>query len=230
MLVAIHQPNFFPWLGYFDKIRRADAFVFLDGVDYPRSGSKGMGSWTNRARIAIHGEAHWLTCPLRRMPLGTSIKAIQINDDQPWRTKLLRTLEVTYGRSPGFKRAMDILGPLIAKEESGLAAFNIAAVTSIADYLGLSCRFMRQTELPHHGSATELLASLAKSVGGTAYLAGGGAEGYQEDAVFAREGLGLVYQAYSPRPYGREDRFIRGLSVIDYLMEDGRSLVEAFPT
>jgi hypothetical protein len=230
VLVAVHQPNFFPWLGFFDKIRRADVFVFLDGVDYPRSGSKGMGSWTNRVRIAINGEAHWLTCPVRRMPLGTPIAAIQINDDQPWRAKLLRTLEVTYRRSPGFQRAMDLLAPLVTSQEAALAPFNMTAVTAIAAHLGLSCRFVRQTDQPHVGSATQLLASLVTSVGGSAYLAGGGAQGYQEDDVFTGQGLGVVYQRYSPLLYGREERFIPGLSVIDYLMEDGRPLAEAFPS
>jgi hypothetical protein len=69
-LVTIHQPNFFPWLGYFDKIRQSDIFIFLDAVDYPRAGSGGMGSGVNRVRVAIQGEARWVTCPLRRFAMG----------------------------------------------------------------------------------------------------------------------------------------------------------------
>ena len=67
------------------------------------------------------------------------------------------------------------------------------------------------------------------SAGGTSYLAGGGAQGYQEDDVFKGQGIDVVYQGFSPRPYGREERYVPGLSVIDYLMEDGRPLAEAFP-
>jgi hypothetical protein len=64
-LCAIHQPNFFPWLGYFDKINRADVFVFLDQVAYPKSGSS-MGSWCNRVKINIAGVASWISCPVVR--------------------------------------------------------------------------------------------------------------------------------------------------------------------
>ena len=65
-----------------------------------------------------------------------------------------------------------------------MAAFNIAAITAIAACLGLSSRFVRQSSLPYSGSATELLISLVNAVGGSAYLAGGGAAGYQDDALF----------------------------------------------
>lgn len=227
--VAIHQPNFFPWLGYFDKIRRADAFVFLDSVDYARSGSSGMGSWTNRVRISIQGEARWITCPVRRMPLGSAISAARIDDDQPWRRKLLKTLEANYRRAPRYGAAMELLAPLIETPEEGLATFNIAAVTAIAAHLGLTTRFVRQSALHHHGQATDLLISLVQAAGGDAYLAGGGAGGYQENEKFAAAGLRLVTQNFTPRPYGNSARFLPGLSVIDYLMHDGRPLAEAFP-
>ena len=88
---------------------------------------------------------------------------------------------------------------------------------------------MRQSNLPYCGSATELLISLVKAVGGSAYLAGGGAGGYQDDALFGECGVELVNQDFVVRPYGDPIRFLPGLSVIDYLMQDGRPLSEAFP-
>lgn len=223
-LVAIHQPNFFPWLGFFDKIRRADAFIFLDAVDYPRSGSGGMGSWTNRVRLNVQGEARWVTCPLRRVELGTPIGQVTIDDSQPWRSRLLRTLEANYRKAPHYGAAMALVEPLIRKEESNLAAFNIAAIQAIAKELGLATRFLLQSELDGAGKATDLLVSLARAAGGDSYLAGGGAAGYQQDEVFAEAGLRLVYQNFVPRPYGDPARFLPGLSVIDYLMHDGRPL------
>lgn len=223
-LVAIHQPNFFPWLGYFDKIRRADAFVFLDAVDYPRAGSGGMGSWVNRVRLAVQGEARWVTCPLRRMPLGASIREAMIDDAQPWRARLLKTLQANYARAPRYRETMALIGPLIEAPHTNLAEFNIAAITAIAAELGVTARFLRQSELPHEGAATELLASLTRAAGGDAYLAGGGAAGYQEDEVFARAGIALVEQGFAPRPYGPPERYLPGLSAIDYLMQDGRPL------
>lgn len=226
-LVAAHQPNFFPWLGYFDKIRRAEAFIFLDAVDYPRSGSGGMGSWTNRVRLNIQGEARWITCPLQRLPLGSPIAAASIDDRQPWRKKLVKTLEANYRKAPRYAEAMDLLTPLISAKEGNLAAFNIAAIQTIATYLGLTARFLRQSELQHSGQATELLVSLVKQAGGDTYLAGGGAAGYQQDHIFGENGIRLIFQGFSPAPYGEQERYIPGLSVIDYLMYDGRPLDEA---
>lgn len=226
-LVAIHQPNFFPWMGYFDKIRRADAFIFLDEVDYPRSGSGGMGSWCNRVRLNIQGQAQWVTCPLKRAALGVPINQITIDDSQPWRTKLLRTLESNYRRAPRYSEAMALLQPLIQAPVTNLAAFNIAAIKAIATALGLRTRFFHQSVLPAEGRATELLTSLVRAAGGSAYLAGGGAAGYQEDELFKQQGLALVYQDFAASPYGDPSRFVPGLSVIDYLMQDGRMLAGA---
>jgi hypothetical protein len=85
---------------------------------------------------------------------------------------------------------------------------------------------MRQSETPHEGAATALLIGLVKAAGGDAYLAGGGAAGYQEDELFAERGVRLVAQNFSPTPYGDPSRWLPGLSVIDYLMHDGRPLAQ----
>jgi len=228
-LVAIHQPNFFPWLGYFDKICRADVFIFLDAVSYPRAGSGSMGSWVNRVRLLVQGKSRWVTCPVRRMGLGSPISAATIDDRQPWRLKLLKTLQANYRRAAHFEDAMALLEPLILAPESNLCRFNIEVITAIALHLRVSARFVRQSELAAAGSGTELLLALVRAVNGNAYLAGGGAGGYQQDELFAINGVELVYQKFQSRPYGPPERFTPGLSVIDYLMHDGRSCSNAFP-
>ena len=217
MICAIHQPNFFPWLGYFDKIRRADVFVFLDAVAYPKSGS-GMGSWVNRVRIDIQGKAAWVGCPLRRASGEIAITDARIDNAQPWRAKMLRTLEMNYKRAPNWQPAIDLLRPLIDRPDESLAEYNIAAIRAIAAALGLSTRFVRQSELPVDGRGTELLIAITKAVGASSYLCGGGAAGYQVDEMFPQQGLGLCHQNFCPTPYRDGAAFIPGLSVIDYLM------------
>ena len=227
-LVAIHQPNFFPWIGYFDKIRRADTFVFLDDVAYPRSGSGGMGSWLNRVRLNVQGKPRWVTCPVRRIPLGSPIRITEIDDRQPWRIKFMKTLDANYRRARRYNETLELLTPLMQSEESNLARFNAFAIQRIAMFLGVESKFVHQSELKCEGSSTELLISITKAAGGASYLSGGGASEYQNDELFAERGIGLVNQQFKPQCYGEPARFLPGLSIIDYLMHDGRPLSEAF--
>jgi len=217
LVCAIHQPNFFPWLGYFDKIRKADIFVFLDDVAYPKSGS-GMGSWTNRVRLNVHGTPRWLGCPIRRQPGPMKIRDARIDDDQPWRKKMLRTLEINYGRAPNFSGTMDLLRPLILQETENLAEFNKTVILAITAHLGLHARFVCQSGLATQGAATELLIEVTRAVGAGIYLCGGGAAEYQDDALFAQRGVVLRYQNFVEVSYGSAGSFRPGLSVIDYLM------------
>jgi hypothetical protein len=222
-IVTIHQPNFFPWLGFFDKARRADVFVLLDDVAYSR------GSWTNRVLINVRGQRHWIGCSVRRMSLGSRISEIEIDEGRPWRVKLLKTLDANYRRAPYYDSAMSLLEPLIRNPETNLAAFNGSAIRIIANHLKLTPEFVLHSELQVRGSGTQLLVDITKAVGGDAYLAGGGASSYQHDELFGLHGIRLMKQQFSPAPYGVPEKFIPGLSVIDYLMHDGRPFSEAFP-
>lgn len=220
MICAIHQPNFFPWLGYFDKIRRADVFVFLDDVDYPKSGNS-MGSWCNRVRVNVQGRPAWVRCPVVREHGPQRIRDVRIDADRPWRAKFVKTLEANYRRSPFYRAAMAVLEPLVEHDTPWLAEFNMRAVTALAGVLGIGTRFVTQSAIPTDSTATMRLIEICRAVGADTYLCGGGADGYQDDALFAEHGVTLRYQDFHPEPYGDPARFLPGLSVIDYLMNAG---------
>lgn len=102
-IVAIHQPNFFPWLGYFDKIARSDTFIFLDDVQYPKTG----GVWSNRVKMLVAGEPRWVTAPITRTFHGLAkINEIEWADDQTWRVKLIKTLAANYSKAGHYREIM----------------------------------------------------------------------------------------------------------------------------
>lgn len=220
-VVAIHQPNFLPWLGYFDKLARSDVFIFLDHVQFPKTG----GVWSNRVKMRCGSEARWVTAPIKRAFHGVvAINEIEWADEQPWRIKLVKTLMANYSRTPFFRETMAWLEPLVLLNESNLARYNVAVVQAIAKQIGLSHdHCFASSSLGAQGQASELLINLTRSVGGTAYLCGGGASGYQEDAAFAEAGVALIYQNFQHPHYaqGAATEFLGGLSIVDALMNLG---------
>jgi len=217
-ICAIHQPNFFPWLGFFDKIKRCDHFIFLDSVAYPKSGS-GAGSWTNRVHLQINNEPRWAGCPIKREPGIQLIQDVTIDDNQPWRKKLLRTLEFNYKKSKNYKATIDFLEPLILSETQSLAEFNINAIKTISQFLNLGCEFHLQSELKTEGQSNALLVNLTKAVNATTYLCGGGANGYQDDDYFKQHNIEINYQHFEPKAYDKLSSHTLGLSIIDFLMK-----------
>jgi hypothetical protein len=231
ILVAIHQPNFLPWLGWWDKLARADALVLLDDVQFPKTGA----TYINRVDILRHDHAGPITVPVTRSYSGLRTVAQMRTDVQrPWRAKMLKTLQTYYGRAPRFTETIELLEPLLLDDTDVLLDYNERALRALASHLHLGPeRFVRASTLPSEGRSTHRLVSLVRACGGTAYLEGGGAREYQEDELFARAGLRVVRQEFRARPYpqGRADGFVPGLSVVDALMWLGpaetRSLLSA---
>jgi hypothetical protein len=115
------------------------------------------------------------------------------------------------------------LEPLLVCVERRLVDYNEAALRSIASLLGLDdARFVRASELGVDDTGTRRLVALVKAAGGDSYLAGAGADGYQEDDLFAQAGLALVRQSFDePRYEGPDGQAIAGLSAVDALMSLG---------
>lgn len=226
-LVAIHQPNFFPWLGYFDKLVRSDVFVLLDHVQYPKTG----GSWLNRVQLLLGGEPRWVTAPIVRSVHGVRpVAEVAFQPGNPWREKLVRSLAAHYARASHFRPTMALLEPVIMNPEPMLARYNAAAVIAIAEAIGVDTRHVRwSSDLSVSGTSTDMLIDVTRRVGGDSYLCGGGAAGYQDDARFAEAAITLRYQHFQHPAYPqRRDRdFTPGLSVIDALMHTGQEAVGA---
>lgn len=200
-VVAIHQPNFFPWLGYFDKLARADTFVLLDTVEFSK------GSRTNRVEVLVGGQPHWITAPVQRAGIGGPIRDVRIDDGRDWRTKITKTLRQNYAHAA----ALPLIEELVGHREERLAAYNAHAIRRLAAELGTRAAIVTASDLDAEGRATELLIGIVRAVGGAAYLAGGGAGGYQEDERFADSGIELIAQDFDA-PHG--------LSIIHSLLSE----------
>jgi hypothetical protein len=219
-VVAIHQPNFLPWLGYFNKIARADVFVALDSVQFQKTG----GTWCNRVRMIVNGRATWMTMPVERSYHGVRVIREMRSKSGAWRTTLLRTVETAYGRAPYFNEVFPVVNEVISNPTPWLAEFNLAAVRALAAAAGLDAeKVVVASALEVSGRATDLLISIVHAVGGSSYLCGGGAAGYQEEEKFAAAGIELVYQDFRhPRyPQRASAEFQPGLSIVDALMNCG---------
>ncbi len=221
-IVAIHQPNFFPWLGFFDKIIKSDIFIMMDNVQFPKKG----GVWTNRVKMLVANEPKLVTGTLDRSYIGTKInKDMEFNYKDNWRNKMTKTIQYNYNKTSFYEEVSPFILNLINNDNNNISEYNIYAIKEICNKLGIDTnKIILGSDLDVEGSATDLLISMTKAVDGTGYLCGGGADGYQEDAKFAKNNIKLIYQKFNHPVYKQNNNkkeFIAGLSIIDLLMNNG---------
>lgn len=220
-VVAIHQPNFFPWLGFFDKVIRSDVFIVLDHVQFPKS----EGNWSNRVKMAVNGEAAWVTMPVARDYDGfRRIDEMRIDNRAPWRRKLLQLLRTNYGRALAFREVFPVVESWVETPADLVADYNIGVVTAMCATLGLrSSHLVRSSTLGADGAKSELVANLVTAVGGTAYLSGDGSGGYLQEEVLTSAGVAVEYQHFRHPEYLQRPGhgFIAGLSILDAIFHCG---------
>jgi hypothetical protein len=220
-VVAAHQPNFLPWLGFWDKLVRADVLVFLDDVQFPR---RSAGYWTNRVRLLVGGRPAWATVPIVRSGAGVQeVREVAIDESQPWRERLLRTIRHSYARAPHFADAFEFVRELVETRATRLAEYNELNVRRLARELGLDAgKLVHSSELGAPGSGTDRLIALTRAAGGTVYLSGDGSEGYLDPSRFAGDAPALRFQEYRHPTYAQAaPGFVPGLSIVDALLSCG---------
>ena len=216
MKVAIHQPQYMPWLGFLAKWAAADAFVFLDTVQYEKNG------WQNRNRIKTATGPRWLTVPVHAR-LGTPIDAVGVDDGQPWRERHLRAIEDAYARAPHLSRHHEALRGLYAPEWPRLAPLAVATAKWLARTLGIATPARLASTLDVRATdPTERLIALCRAVGADTYLAGRDGARYMDREVFARAGITVQFQNYKHPQYAQlHGEFVPFLSGLDLLLTHG---------
>jgi hypothetical protein len=225
--VGMNQPTYLPWLGYFEQIARAEIFVFLDMVQYEKE------SWQCRNRLkSTNGEPFWLTVPVAKQPLDTTIREIRIAPGRPWwRTKHLRSIQHSLGTCPYFHEIYPHLERWLNTDYQLLADLNIDGIQLIAGLLGLSPKFIRASQLAPEGHKTRLVVGLCKQLGASQfYCTAGSKTAYmaEEEYMFAEAGIQLTYQSWLHPTYRQRGAgFVSHLSAIDALMNIGPEATRA---
>jgi hypothetical protein len=196
--IAIHQPEYFPWLGYLDKMRRSDVFVLLDSVQFDRS------SLQQRARVMGSNGPVWMTIPfVHRFP--QRIDEVQTVVEDRWRSKHLKTLQACYGRAAGYASAAPQLAAFFAAELSRLVDVTVASVELLAGAFRAAenTRIVRSSELPVAGDKGDLVLAICRHFGATRYLSGRSGAAYLDAERFRHEGIEIEVQSFVVPEYPR---------------------------
>jgi hypothetical protein len=221
-VVAIHQPNYLPWIGFFAKARAADVLVLLDDVQLERAGP------TQRTRVKAPEGPRWLTVPVQRTAgNGPAIREAKIAHDGKWDRHHARVLENAYSRSPGWGAHGPPILEVLTSGEVLLPVLNERLLGLLFAALGIGTRVVRASDLGPRGERGNLgNLELCRRLGAATYLSGSGARAYNDPAPFAAAGIDLVYHEFvHPRYAQPHGPFVPGLSAVDYLFSvpPGRS-------
>lgn len=220
MIVAVHQPNYLPWLGFFRKMAACDVFVLLDNVQYPRRG------FCNRTRVkSPQGEVVWLTVPVIKGKYTEQISEIKLFEPEKNLKKQRLLLHHFYRRTPYYQLLADRIEAVFEGTWLELAPINIELIKVLAELLGINTPIITASSLGEVvGAKSERIIALCRVLGADTYLSGEGARAYNDPQAFAEAGIKLVYQRFIPPEYPQGDApFIAGLSVFDLIAHTGLS-------
>ena len=214
-IVSIHQPNYFPWLGYFYKIYQSDIFVFLDDVQFTNEGLQ------NYHYIKTPQNSFRLKIPVKYR-FGDMIYDVQPRYELNWVIKHLKTIEMSYKKAPFFEEIFNDYKNLITVEYKNLALLNISIIRFICFKLGITTKTILSSEMNILTVKEEKVLDICNELQASVYYSGNGAKVYQKEKDFTIRGLELRYSNFIPFEYPQLwGPFQSNVTILDYLMNCG---------
>lgn len=211
MIVAIHQPQYLPWIGYFDKIDCADVFVLLDNVQYKKN------EWQNRNRIKTSQGWQWITVPvLYKYP--EKINEVKINNTVDWRKKHLNALTYNYSKAPFFEKHRRFLEKTFSTNWEFLVEINTHVIQYLINALGIDKKIVLASSLRLREGPTNRLVDICKHVQADTYLSGKDGAKYMNLDTFAQAKIKVIFQDFRHPIYPQlYEKFEPYMSIVDLL-------------
>ena len=220
--VAVIQPGYLPWLGFFELIASSDVFVIYDDVQFDKNG------WRNRNRIKTAEGPQWLTIPVlikgKNKPLNNEVN---VKEDL-WRKKHLKSLQHNYVKSKYFNDVFGILEKGLNEDTDKLIDIDMFFVNKIKEYLGIKTDVVLSSDLGvDGGNKTDRLINICRKFGGTHYYNGAAGKELYKKEDFASLGVTLEFQDYKHPVYTQlYGEFVPYLSVVDLLFNEGKASLD----
>lgn len=218
MNLALMQPYFFPYVGYFDLICNCNRFVVFDEAQYIKQG------WINRNRVLHPGEGwQYVTVPVQKHRSSTRIGQVSIVPDDSWKSKLKARLTHLKSHAPHYAETMDLLDDCLDSDERSISKFNVAIIEKICRFLGIefNCSYISELGLDL-GSGLgpgDWALQLARRLKARNYVNLPGGEDLFDAAAFQKSDIGLCIRKIEPFVYSTGKYvFQENLSIIDVLM------------
>lgn len=213
---VILQPNYLPWRGYYDLMRVADLFVFLDDVQYTSR------DWRNRNRIKTQAGSKWITVPVLHKSRDALIKDVPVDYSRDWIQEHLESMRHAYARAPFFEESINGIAELLRTKPELLCDLDIALLLKTAELLGLKPKTIRSSALGVSGRKEDRLLAICRAAGITEYISGPSGANYIDPSSFEREKVTLSFHQYSYPEYPQlHGAFDPQLSIVDLLFNCG---------
>jgi hypothetical protein len=229
MVVAVMQPYFFPYIGYFQLMAACDVFVVLDDVQYIR------GGWVNRNRILVNGGPQWITMPVAKADRHHAINKRNYLPDDRLARRLRPRIVGAYRGAPFFDDTMQVVDAVLGCGEANVAAFNTHLLRCVARRLGVDTpvRLASAISRPESLGGQEMVLDLCKRLGASSYVNPIGGLQLYDPARFSQESLTLRFLRSCAPAYPQfRAAPVQALSIIDVMMfndiEAVRHMLEAY--
>jgi hypothetical protein len=216
MAVAIMQPYFFPYLGYFQLVQAVDHFVLYDDVMFIKKG------WINRNRILMQGNEFMFTVPLEKQSQNKTIRESTVAWNSDFAAKFLVQLRSSYKKAPHVEEVCSLIEGVLAERPTSLADLAGSSIQATWNYLALEKKFYYSSALtvPDNLGRAERLMEITKSFGENVYINAANGKALYDKPSFATHGVDLQFIQGELPPYSQGNRteFLSGLSMIDVMM------------